>query len=313
MQSRVTRALVGPAAALALLAVASLLAPAAAQTAAHPLFAFVERGDADLGDATQARNAPVSFFDADGNGKLGAAAPAEPVYLDLDDSRSVTYGDLRLTGIGPYTAGTLVDVPDQDIGRALNTVLGQFTTKGASQWVIDNDADGKLTPGDLLLGTTVVRIVPGDAGAGQGLDEVPAQSLPRGVVNWIDANHDGRIQPGESVYVDADATGAAGAGRVSPGDLRITPTGFAVQAPAPVASVPATPGSTAQSGDGLGATPSGALATGSGSQAAAERTGLLSNASPVEIILLVLVLVNVIGLVVVARRVAAQKPKNPFK
>lgn len=74
----------------------------------------------------------------------GSWDPGEAIYTDMDDSASVTPGDVRTTAVGAFAAGSVVAAGDADVGTALILFdpLERFR---------DNvTADGRFTPGEAI-------------------------------------------------------------------------------------------------------------------------------------------------------------------
>ena len=110
----------------------------------------VAPGDADAGTALVTFAANELFTDDDNDGRY---APGHGLYRDVDNSGTVTAGDVRLVPVGAFPAGSVVAGGDADAGRALwpmgdphyhsthcaGTVIGDGTASaanggGANQW-----------------------------------------------------------------------------------------------------------------------------------------------------------------------------------
>ncbi|MES2154950.1 MAG: hypothetical protein V4510_07415 [bacterium] len=257
-------------------ALAPLLAILLAPAASAAFVSEVAGGDTDNGIALVLQHAAFTFIDGNANGHLDSAAPREPIYLDLDASGTVTYGDERLTPFGHYAGHTQVDLTDADAGRALAAAPGWFARSNAG-WVADLDNSGTLTAGDLRLGADGATPIATAQATGEILR---VQGTPGTLFH---------MGQGASLYLDTDSW-TAGGGQVSPGDVRIIAGPFATEpvAPQPPASpVPAqdsTPAATAH-------------------QAADSWRSL-------DWVLVGLAVANLAGLAMLAK---AQRPKNPFK
>jgi hypothetical protein len=208
-------------AASTLVALALTLVVPAASAWASP----ADGSSPELGKAFADVTATLSFIDADGDGQPDASAPDEPVYLDLDGSQTVSYGDLRLTSFGPYPAGTLVDVANRDEARQLTTAGGWFGALGGA-WYADLDGDSRLSEGDVRLDGAAAGTKADDAtpGVGQALRLPPMAASPRGHLDHVDADRDGHLAVGSPLFVDAD-----GDGQASAGDLRLANWGFGAE------------------------------------------------------------------------------------
>ncbi|MEK6984792.1 MAG: hypothetical protein AABX89_00200 [Candidatus Thermoplasmatota archaeon] len=259
-----------PFALLVALAVVALL-PA---TAAAPFLSEVAGNDADINGSLSTVRAPFAFADANGNGRLDNVAPTEPIYVDLDGSNSVSYGDIRLAPFGSYAAGTRVDVTNRDVGRLLTATPGWFA-RATSVWIADLDNSQTATAWDVQFSTgSPTYLAAGDALIGQQL------TAPAGNSRSLAVTTSGGL------FLDAESF-TSGSGRVSPGDLRITPGPFA-------------------SDD----TPTPASSSGSSIVQANE-----SGWRVLDGLLLVLTALNLVGLLFVVRTLTQLRgpPKNPFK
>jgi len=212
---------------LALLAAALLAGPAAAQSSSA-LATTVAAGDAQQGQSLQFLSAAsLGFFDSNGDGRANARAPQEPVYLDLDGSRSVTYGDLRLTPVLSYPAGSLVNASNADIGHALTATAGWFAQTAQGAWFVDADGSRTVSDGDVRLASPAgARVSGSDADARTPLEAAQGNVASASRVGFVDADSDGRRGATEPVVLDLDAAGASGAGRLSAGDVRLRVSGF---------------------------------------------------------------------------------------
>lgn len=202
-----------------------LLASALPAQGAGPSFAApVRPGDGDLGTALISFLAPVGFVDANGNGAVDAVQPDEALYLDLDASRTVSFGDLRLTGFLTYAAGSSVDQSNRDFGRFLATPTGWFAHDGPQRWYFDSDASKTVSLADVRITGDAqgskVRV--GDPDAGAALTQVQAIANPPKLrVGWADADRDNVRQLTEAVYLDVNLNS-----EVDAGEVRFTTTGL---------------------------------------------------------------------------------------
>lgn len=278
----------------ALLALLALAAGPAASAAA--LSETVGAGDAALGQTLVGRRATLGYLDLDLDQALDAAGPPEPLYLDADASGSVSFGDVRLTGLGDYPASSDVGPADTDNGRALAAVPGWLASVDGA-WYADCDNSMTVTAGDLRLATGA-RVAPDDPELGKALAR--SSLIPTNQVDLRDADGDGRRDAGEGLYLDLDRSQA-----VSIGDVRLVSGRTAA----------GSSGSTsAAGGDGAGA---GGDGDGGDDDPDAVETvptrrgdGSLRG---VDVFLLALGLVNLAGLVYVVRSMRSTRPRNPFK
>src|ERR1051326_275535 len=217
--------------ALGLLAALLVAFPSSAQpAAAGPIVSVVSAGDAQQGLALQFYGAAtLAFADSNGNGQADGQAPQEAVYLDLDGTHSATYADVRLTPLLGYPAGSLVDAANADAGRSLRVAPGWFASAANGAWYVDADGSHAVSAGDVRLTSNVgSRVAPGDADAGTALSQAQANVAVSNRVGFADANGDGVHQATEPIVLDLDASGGAGAGHLSPGDVRLRLAGFGV-------------------------------------------------------------------------------------
>lgn len=288
--------------ALAALAVAALAFPAAAQSGG--LATVVAQSDSGVQQQLQAMNTGLGYVDADGDARADGEEPDEPVYLDLDGNRQVSYGDLRLTAIAGYPAGTSVAVGNQDLALPLAGLPGWFArTATGSAWFVDVDDSRSVSAGDVRLGATASRVRSSDSDLRAGLEAVQNQ-MPQGLrVGYLDLDSDGARDASEAVYLDLDVTGSPGIGKVTAGDLRLSPTGPGLDNGPTRAEFDQATGKTSETG-GSGST-GGVTIVDRESKSDGSAWGMP------ETVLLILGLVNLAGLVVLYRR--GQRPKNPFK
>lgn len=286
--------------AAALLLLAVLAAPAQAQGAT---FAVVAQGDPAEGRTLSPLSAGIGYLEANGNGRADPAAPAEPVYLDADGSRSVTYGDVRLTAQGSYPAGSTVDVTNTDLGLALSNAPGWLASTAQGAWLVDMDGDRSVSAGDVRLsGSFGAHVLPGDGDVRTGLQQAQQATSSLNRIGYLDPDSNGRHDPAEAVYFDLDSSGSAGSGKVTAGDLRLQPGSPGLDNGPTRAEFDQATGKSSATG-GSGST-GGVTLVNQGGKAA-------SSWGMPETVLLVLGLVNLAGLAVLYRRSA--RPRNPFK
>ncbi|HUR61778.1 MAG TPA: hypothetical protein VM286_05375 [Candidatus Thermoplasmatota archaeon] len=276
--------------ALGLLLVFALPAQAASAPVAPvvPVLAEVQAADTDLNLPIQGFNAFVGYYDANVNGRFDGVAPDEPAYLDLDASRSATYADLRLSPFGGLPAGVPVQVGDIDVGRALLTpVNAWFMRAPDGAWVLDMDGSMTLSVADITFPSGVPTKVAAGA-AGLGTKVVRVEGSQPGTVSAARRDH-GLADP---VYIEMDAS-TSGIGRVTLGDLRITPQ----------------PSFTDQR---LAGTPDPVVDTAAGE---AQGSSGPSAWRALDWLVVGLVVLNLVGLIAITRRLNQLKlpPKNPFK
>jgi hypothetical protein len=164
----------------------------------------------------------IGYMDANGNGRPDGTDPAEPVYFDLDGTHTVTYGDVRLSGFLHYAAGTWVNITNSDVGRVLVQPTGWFGTTALKAWVLDLDNSRSLTVGDLRMDPFGTRVQAGETGS---IEPAQAQTSGTARVGHVDLDGDRARAAGEPIYLDTDPSLTAGSGRVSTGDMRLTPSG----------------------------------------------------------------------------------------
>jgi hypothetical protein len=268
-----------------------LLLVVAAAAKAPSLVAPVTGGDADLGTPLPSSfHFRVAYVDANGNGRVDSAAPDEPVYLDVDGSQTVSYGDIRLTEFH-YPAGTVVDLGNRDFGLKLSG--SGVLARAGSLWFADTDSTLTVSPSDVRL-DSFTKVLAGDADLGAPLDIPPSA---RGALWWHDADGDGRRGAMETLYVDMDPY-AAGLRGVTVGDLRIVPGPFGVD-------------DYVREGDLAGLVPPAASPE-APLQAAVPVAQAEAGWRTLDWILVVVGVANLAGLVIVGRLAAARHPRNPF-
>lgn len=140
-------------------------------------------------------DANFRYCDSNSNGVYDCV---DCVYLDLDNSFSVTRGDIRITAStcgGSYGPGTVVNTQDTDIGISLKTL-------------------------NVFLNPSTVRAGDEDIGG-------PALDIGTGLINFLaterhaeNVNSNNNYDPGEWIYRDASADPYPN--YVSPGDTRLT-------------------------------------------------------------------------------------------
>jgi hypothetical protein len=283
---------------LALAALLLLALPASAAPA--PFLAALKAGDTDLNQPLTTFTAKVGYLDGNVNGSPDAAAPDENVYLDLDGSTSVSYGDLRLTPFDTYAAGTVVDLANRDVGRALASVdYSVWFAHAGESWYLDMDSSRTVSVGDVRMAATAPgKVHAGDAALGTPLAR--PDGARTGSLGWWGS---GPRNPTGALYVDIDIF-STGNGRTSAGDLRLTPAGFAPDdAPTRAEFEQAQhAGTQTVSASGSAAPPASF-----GSAPSAWRA--------LDWLLVGLAVLNLAGLVAVARRLEHLRgpPRNPFK
>jgi hypothetical protein len=288
---------------VAALAATALSLPAQAQSST---FSVVAQGDAADGRtlSTLAAGAGIGYFDADNDGAADPSSPTEPVYLDLDGSHSVSYGDVRLAAHGHYPAASTVDVTNADLSLPLTAPRGWLASTAQAAWYLDLDGNLQVSAGDLRLSDRFG----GHVGAGDGDVRTPLQAAQTatpsfGRIGYVDGNSNGRADAGEGLYFDLDASGAPGSGKVNAGDLRVAPGGPGLDdGPTRAEFDQATGKASATGGPG---------STGGLTVVHDHETTRTSAWGTPETVLLVLALANLAGLAVLWRR--DSRPRNPFK
>ncbi len=206
---------------LVLWATLLVAAPASAE------FSFVASTDSDNGAVFRATNARVAWLDADLNGQPGHTTPQEPIYMDVDGSGTISYGDLRLTPYGRFPAGSAVGVSDGDLGLALHGTKAWFASTTGGEWLIDMDQNVRASVGDLRVqgSQAGTRLAAGDPGLDQALTRQQLQVSESVRVGWSDPNGNGVVDPGESIYLDlVKQTGSRTV--IETGDVRLTSASF---------------------------------------------------------------------------------------
>lgn len=290
---------------LATLALATLLtvalAPAAgAQASTAAIAAPVTAADVDAGESLSTLAAGIGYVDADGDGQPDMSVPDEPVYLDVDGSQTVSFADVRLTGFGNYVAGSQVALTNQDLGLPLRARGAFGSVDGA--WYADTDGSTTVSAGDVRITPSFGgKVAASDGQAGASLGNV--NSAPR--MGFLDLDDDLRYDSGETLFIDVEAQGTPDAGRISAGDLRMHPLGFAAD-DAP------TRGEFEDLQRSVGLDPAG-----EGGDGVIVRTDVdeASSAWTAPVVLAFLLgVANIVGLgVVYSMMRRTQRPRNPFK
>lgn len=279
---------------------ALLLLAVPAHAAAGDFVTTVGASDPDVNRQLHTARATVGYLDGNRNARADAQ-PDETLYLDLDDSGAVSYGDLRLSPFDTYAAGTVVDLPNRDVGRPLATAANAWFAQAGGPggaWMVDVDASATVTAGDVAFAAAPSRVAAGDARIGQALSR-PADA-PTRAYGWTSADGRGAEAP---FYIDLDPPTSAGS-RTSPGDLRVSPTGFA----------PDNAPTRAEFEQALQrGTPTQAAST--TSTTAAEMGSAPTAWRTLDWLVVGLAVLNLAGLVAVARQVNQMRgpPRNPFK
>jgi hypothetical protein len=275
---------------LALAALLLLALPAHAD--ATGFLTTVAPGDADMNLELHTSRVTVGYIDGNGNSRPDTV-PDEMLYLDLDASGSVTYGDLRLSAFDTYAPGTVVDITNRDAGRGLTPLPNAWFAQGGGAWVLDVDNSGSVTAGDVAFAAAPAKVMPGDSRVGQGLTR--PSGTPTNSYGWTSQ---GARDVAKTFYIDLDGF-STGGGRTSPGDLRVSPLGLAPDnAPSRAEFEQAQKAAAAQP-------PTAAPAA--GISPSAWRT--------LDWFLVGLGILNVVGLAAIARQVNHLRgpPRNPFK
>lgn len=204
------------------LVLATLAVPAGAAGAA-PYATQVLASDPDARLNVETILAPAGYVDANGNDAFDLAEPDETMYLDLDDSGTVSFGDLRLNGFFSYAAGSAADYTNRDFGRVLEPARGWFARDAGGAWFFDADASRTVSLGDLRItgDQPGAKVGPGDAGLGAALAPVQESLTPAIRVGWNDVNGNQRRDLVEAVYLDVNVDR-----QVTPGELRLRATGL---------------------------------------------------------------------------------------
>jgi hypothetical protein len=134
-----------------------------------PAGSIVLSGDPDDGTPLAGGFGLEDFVDADGSGSY---SPGEAIYLDSDSSDDVSPGDVRLTVVNGFPAGSIVLSGDPDDGTPL---AGDFLS--GEDFV---DADGSL---DYTPGEAIYRDLDGSGDVSPG--DVRLTPVGAGVVNAV--------------------------------------------------------------------------------------------------------------------------------
>jgi PGF-CTERM protein len=190
----------------------------------------------------------LAYFDVDGD---GAFSRGDTMYFDADGPAVIpaigydvpVTADVRLGPLGPYPFGSMVGGLDADTVMPFIVAPSPGTITG-NLCFIDDDADGGFDPGEALLFDvdaacvtaegSDLRLLP-SAGQPSG-SQVRARDADFGVplsgplnddLRFFDADGNGALNPGDSVYIDIlNAAGSV----VDVGDLRLA-------GPAPLAGM----------------------------------------------------------------------------
>ncbi|MBC7194142.1 MAG: hypothetical protein H5U37_00550 [Caldisericia bacterium] len=208
---------------------------------------FVSPGDTRLtnvtiGSTTYPINSVVSnpfVKHTDGGPTVNAYDPGEYIYQDNDNNNIVSIGDIRLTQVGIYLAGSIVAAGDTDIGTPLilfmlsnppTAIPEKFVDANVNlmynigEWIYrDNDTNKVVSPGDIRLtnvtigATTYVAgstVALGDLDVGRALIPFGDLDLGEPLINFgsgglnerhaENVNSNGIFDPGEWIYNDAD-------------------------------------------------------------------------------------------------------------
>lgn len=200
-----------------------LAAPAAVAQQGSTYAGTIAPGDDDVSLALQTFLAPAGYVDANGNRQFDATAPDETMYLDLDNSHTVSFADLRMNGFLGYGAGSAVDFTNRDFGRDLIEPRGWFARDASQAWWFDADQSATISPGDLRVtgAGAGTKAQAGDAALGGALTVVQDTFTAAVRLGWNDANGNRVRDLTEPVYLDTNNDKQA-----SPGELRISTLGL---------------------------------------------------------------------------------------
>jgi hypothetical protein len=113
--------------------------PACRGTAACPAGSYVESTDADAVASRPLFAFPSGQVRA---GTTGSSATSlqegDGLYFDANDNGVVESGERRLSRVGPYAFGSIVDASSADVGQGLATLAADFTSRN----VVYADLDG---------------------------------------------------------------------------------------------------------------------------------------------------------------------------
>lgn len=165
--------------------------------------------------------------------KPGSVTVGEYIYRDVANPGTVGTGDVRLTAVGAYAAGSTV-ATDTDVGTPLvafggnethtENVLANWHWDSGEYIYSDEDASANVTAGDIRL-TAVGGYAAGTTvGAGDSDATPPSAALVAFAVGANEMHREvtvnGKFDPGEDMYKDNDVSGT-----VTGGDKRLTAVG----------------------------------------------------------------------------------------
>ncbi|HEV8360700.1 MAG TPA: hypothetical protein VGR28_09630 [Candidatus Thermoplasmatota archaeon] len=209
------------------------LTPAGGQ----PAGTQVRASHADFGNPYSDPGASIEVYDADGDGAYSAG---DHVYGDMDGGGdAVAVGDIRLTRVGAFAAGSAVAAGNPDLNNAFS---GSPPELAVTAWdFLDADGDGAWTRGDvayaegdaddnyasavdLRLGSFLgvafgAQVAVGDVDTTYTLND--ASDLT--TLCFVDDDASGAYDAGEPVYATSTACTDPATTELSGNDLRITP------------------------------------------------------------------------------------------
>lgn len=196
--------------------------PAAAQEFA----AEVTPSDPDARGDLVSMLTRLGYVDANSNSIMDTTEPDENLYLDVDASRTVSFGDLRLTTFFNYGAGSYVDFTNRDFGRFLAEPRGWFGLDTAGVYYVDADGSRTVTLGDVRTSGAQQgsKVRAGDASVGTPLSLIQEIANPPTLrTAYADRDGDNVHDLAEPLYVDVNMNK-----RADPGELRFTSIGLSV-------------------------------------------------------------------------------------
>lgn len=148
--------------------------------------------------------AKVAFIDADKDGRIDHGDQEEPIYIDAHDDGVLNRGDIRLTGhFGE--PGTSVQLGDADFGLDILDTSAWFARSGDA-WFLDTDGSRTISAGDLRLDGAEPgrRVLSSDGDVGRSSPAIQTTVDPSRRIGWTDPDRDGRVDPGEGIYIDLE-------------------------------------------------------------------------------------------------------------
>ena len=182
-------------------------------------------GDADtVHELAALAGAALAFHDADVSTTVGST---EAIYIDADNSGTVTARDVRLQAAGGTTlSGAQVLAADSDVTNPLTAIPGNgfmFNDRNgntlfdaADALYIEMDGDAVVEVGDLRVAKGTATISLGRVTGSPADINAPLVAVATGF-SYFDFNGGGAYTFQDAIYLDSDADGL-----VSPRDVRLS-------------------------------------------------------------------------------------------